>query len=105
MGRVMGCCFSKKSDIDERYFDGQGRRLGSADENAEIPNVKQVSSKQHYEVHQPMNDPTLNDADRAKMRAERAEKAESRLKAHQFPKKKKRSGNTSTPLRGPNPEI
>lgn len=54
--------------------------------------------------HQPIHDPNINDTDRANMRAERAERAEARLKQQEPPKKTKKRVNNSTPLKGPNSE-
>mmetsp|Transcript_29869 Transcript_29869/g.49278 ORF Transcript_29869/g.49278 Transcript_29869/m.49278 type:complete len:120 (+) Transcript_29869:106-465(+) len=80
-------------------FQGEGHRLGSADE-VRAPEAAAMQRHQEEEdlIPEPIHNPNLTDADREKQRADRLAAVEARMKAKQ-PKKPKKS---SEPLRGPN---
>jgi hypothetical protein len=105
----MGCCFSGDSTtVDtgkgttQRAFQGQGNRLGSANDAPRSYQNETVAA----EIPQPTYDPNVSDADRDRIRAERAAAAEARLKAMGGgdKKKKKAKKSDSSSLRGPNTE-
>jgi hypothetical protein len=79
----------------------QGHRLGTANENFARPSSG-VSNAQSTELPQPILDSNLTDADREKIRADRAAAAEARLKKQALPKSKKKATANDAPLRGPN---
>ena len=96
----MGCCCSK------RKFQGEGHRLGTADEAARGGGTsKQTAgatpSPQQFE---PYTDNLLSDDDRARIREERLAAAEGRLskEAKKEMKTKKKKPSSDEPLRGPN---
>ena len=102
----MGNCCGGDADSDihgtnTRAFAGPGHRLGRTNERSNygygttpLPGPEKMPS--------PAVDPDLDEADRGRIRAERAAAAEKRLKAAGGDKKKKKKKKDSSPLRGPN---
>jgi hypothetical protein len=74
--------------------------LGNANENYSRPSSG-TNNTHSEDVPQPILDSNLTDADREKIRADRAAAAEARLKKQALPKSKKKTSNDA-PLRGPN---
>mmetsp|Transcript_25021 Transcript_25021/g.49928 ORF Transcript_25021/g.49928 Transcript_25021/m.49928 type:complete len:102 (+) Transcript_25021:57-362(+) len=91
----MGCCCSK------RKFEGEGHRLGTADEAAQRAAAKTSGAKNEF---QPYTDKLLTDEDRARIREERLAATEARLskEAKKEMKTKKKKPSSDEPLRGPN---
>jgi hypothetical protein len=68
-------------------------------------NSSGVNNTHTTDLPQPIVDSNLTDADREKLRADRAAAAEARLKKMALPKSKKKTTTTTSndaPLRGPN---
>lgn len=81
----------------------QGHRLGTADENATRIRTNENSNNNRHDMPQPIVDTNLTDADRERIRADRAAAAEARLKKQGLPKPvKKEKVDPNAPLRGPN---
>eukprot|EP00984_Skeletonema_dohrnii_P014801 scaffold6291_cov159-Skeletonema_dohrnii-CCMP3373.AAC.1 len=94
----MGCCCSK------RKFEGEGHRLGTADEAAQRATAKTSGAKNETQPFQPYTDKLLSDEDRARIREERLAATEARLskEAKKEMKTKKKKPSSDEPLRGPN---
>ncbi|KAL7493468.1 hypothetical protein ACHAWT_002464 [Skeletonema menzelii] len=97
----MGCCCSK------RKFQGEGHRLGTADEAARgATSSKQTtgSAGETPQQFQPYSDKLLTDDDRARIREERLAAVEGRLskEAKKEMNTKKKKPSSDEPLRGPN---
>lgn len=84
----------------------QGHRLGSADEGrAATAPLASGMYRSDINPEPVLVDPSLTDADREKIRADRAAAAEARMKKQGLnPKQKKKPSNSGEPLRGPNSE-
>ncbi len=101
----MGNCCGGESEVDtgngtkQRAFHGQGHRLGSGGEQRSYQNPQPT-----VEVPKPITDPNLSQADRDRIRAERAAAAEARIKAQGGQVGKKKPKKDNVPLRGPNSE-
>ena len=84
----------------------QGHRLGSADEDRAA--TAPLASGMYRNDTNPepvLVDPSLTEADREKIRADRAAAAEARMKKQGLnPKQKKKPSNSGESLRGPNSE-
>jgi hypothetical protein len=85
----------------------KGHRLGTANENADRKynsNNDDGNNNNKHDIPKPMIDETLTDADREKIRADRAAAAEARLKKQGLPIKPKKAPpvDPNAPLRGPN---
>ncbi|KAL7436870.1 hypothetical protein ACHAXM_005351 [Skeletonema potamos] len=104
----MGCCCSKRSK-----FEGEGHRLGTADEAARGATTKSgggatknqtQQQQQQQQQFEPYTDKRLTDEERAKIREERLAAAEARLskEAKKEMKTKKKKPSSDEPLRGPN---
>jgi len=85
-------------------FQGTGHRLGSADEHrATSPSI--AATNRESDLPEPIINPNLTDAEREKLRSERAAAAEARMKKQGLnPKQKKKPSTKGEPLRGPNSE-
>ncbi len=104
----MGCCCSK------RKFEGEGHRLGTADEDraargggsggGKTQQQQQQQQQQQSSSYEPYTDERLTDEERAKIREERLAAAEGRLTKDQKKqmKTKKKKPDSEEPLRGPN---
>lgn len=100
----MGCCCSK------RKFEGEGHRLGTADEDRAARGGggggggKTQQPQQESSSYEPYTDKRLTDEERAKIREERLAAAEGRLTKDQKKqmKTKKKKPDSEEPLRGPN---
>jgi hypothetical protein len=102
----MGCCCSK------RKFEGEGHRLGTADEDRAARGgggssgggKTQQQQQQQSSSYEPYTDKRLTDEERAKIREERLAAAEGRLTKDQKKqmKTKKKKPDSDEPLRGPN---
>ncbi|KAI2514096.1 hypothetical protein MHU86_480 [Fragilaria crotonensis] len=79
-------------------FQGQGHRLGSADEARVQQQQTHGAVMDRDELPEPIYNPNLTDEDREQQRKARLAAAEARAKAKQPQKPKK----PSEPLRGPN---
>ena len=98
----MGCCCSKRNK-----FQGEGHRLGTADEAARGATSKQTTAGENATPQQqfkPYTDNLLTDDDRARIREERLAAAEGRLskEAKKEMNTKKKKPSSDEPLRGPN---
>ncbi|CAJ1969558.1 unnamed protein product [Cylindrotheca closterium] len=94
------CCSQGGSATTPGAFKGEGRRLGSA--NDEAPSHPTTSGKENKEdLPKPRLDPKLADEDREKQRADRLAAAEARQKKMGGSPKKKKV-NSNAPLTGPN---
>lgn len=85
----------------------KGHRLGTANENAtrQHNNNNSTDNNNSYDIPKPIIDENLTDADREKIRADRAAAAEARLKKQGLPikpPKKTPPVDPNAPLRGPN---
>ena len=84
----------------------KGYRLGTAHENANRTyNSSDEGNNKQHDLPPPMVDETLTDADREKIRADRAAAAEARLKKQGLPVNKPKKVppvDPNAPLRGPN---
>lgn len=116
----MGNCCPRKTDEiqalnggnDHRQhptppvFQGEGHRLGSAHDNNAANRVHSnnaTNNNNKHDMPQPIIDTNLTDADRERIRADRAAAAEARLKKQGLPKPiKKEKIDPNAPLRGPN---
>ena len=88
-----------------RGISKKGHRLGTAHENTNRTDNHHKNHHQQHDVPPPMVDETLSDADREKIRADRAAAAEARMKKQGLPiqpKKSKVVVDSNAPLRGPN---
>jgi len=96
----MGCCCSK------RKFEGEGHRLGTADEDREARSGAVATKKLQttQPLIEPYTDQRLTEEERAKLREERLAAAEGRLSKDEKKqmKTKKKKANSDEPLRGPN---
>ena len=99
----MGNCCLKGN---ESSFEGEGHRLGTADEAAFGSGGAPAGMpiKRDEDLPKPTIDSNLGEDDRARIRAERAAAAEARLKKQSegITKKKKTASNENKPLVGPN---
>ena len=116
MGNI--CCPSGESDVDYRggnnnngrgnntttkAFSGAGNRLGTT--NAPSASYGTSNQQQQPVIPDPVVDPNLSQTDRDRIRMERAQAAEKRLKAMGGDKKKKKKATAKdNTLRGPNSE-
>ena len=101
----MGNCCPKGGAGASSNFQGDGRRLGTADEAAfgggGAPGAMPI--KRDEDLPKPTYDKNLDDDERAKIRAERAAAAEARAKkAGGGGTKKKKASTENKPLVGPN---
>ena len=101
----MGNCCPKGGAGASSNFQGEGRRLGTADEAAfgggGAPGAMPI--KRDEDLPKPTYDKNLDDDERAKIRAERAAAAEARAKkAGGGGTKKKKASTENKPLVGPN---
>jgi hypothetical protein len=84
----------------------KGHRLGTANENAnqKYNDTNNDNNNNKHDIPKPIIDKSLTDADREKIRADRAAAAEARLKKQGLPIKSKKTPpvDPTTPLRGPN---
>lgn len=90
---------------DGSNFQGDGHRLGTADEASFGGGGAPASMpiKRDEDLPSPAVDPALADDDRARIRAERAAAAEARLKKQgSGTTKKKKATTENKPLVGPN---
>mmetsp|Transcript_19729 Transcript_19729/g.40967 ORF Transcript_19729/g.40967 Transcript_19729/m.40967 type:complete len:124 (-) Transcript_19729:160-531(-) len=117
MGNI--CCPSGESDIDynnnnnnnnnnntkTKAFSGAGNRLGTSNVPSNAPSASYGTSNQQQQpvIPDPIVNPNLSQTDRDRIRMERAQAAEKRLKAMGGDKKKKKKVKDNT-LRGPNSE-
>ena len=94
----MGCCCSKSK------FEGEGHRLGTADEATAAAQRSKSSGTSPTSQYQPYTDKRLTDEERARIREERLAAAESRLskEVKKEMKTKKKKPASDEPLRGPN---
>ena len=90
-------------------YNKKGHRLGTANENTKQPHDgNTINDDDHHhhkhDVPAPIIDETLTDADREKIRADRAAAAEARLKKQGLPVQPKKAPplDANAPLRGPN---
>jgi len=100
MGSCCSICFRKKK------FEGEGHRLGTGQERTAQLSSAAISRPDDEDgtTPEPRHDQNLTDADRERIRAERAAAAEARLKKQagtSAAKSNKKSIETE-PLRGPN---
>ena len=101
---------SGASDNKTKSFQGEGRRLGTVNEAAfgsgAAPTTMPIQrGGQDDSLPQPSVDPNLDEAQRKKIRADRAVAAEARLKKQKIPgQKKTKKKAAGEPLRGPNSE-
>ena len=98
------CCPKGGADASSNY-QGEGRRLGTADEAAfgsgGAPGAMPI--KRDEDLPKPKYDKNLDDDERTKIRAERAAAAEARAKkAGGGGTKKKKASTENKPLVGPN---
>ena len=101
---LLPTCISLFLPIPHHSF-GQGHRLGSADEARLTAPTRNTAMAREEEIPQPVYDPNLTAADRAKQREHQLAAAEARMKATQPNKKKKKPADSNAaPLRGPNSE-
>lgn len=82
--------------------------MGTANDNANRipsnsdPNNDNINNKHQQDLPKPIVDENLTDADREKIRADRAAAAEARLKKQGVPIPPKKKVDPNAPLRGPN---
>ena len=106
----MGCCCSKRSRRNSgSAFGGEGRRLGTADEQnrdaraARAAAAEKRSLKDHGHDPEPYIDDQITDDDRARIREERLAATEGRLtKQEKKAMNQKKKTSSDAPLRGPN---
>jgi hypothetical protein len=80
----------------------KGHRLGTAHENTNrIYNGNNNDNNNKHDLPKPIIDETLTDADREKIRADRAAAAEARLKKQGLSNQPKKKVDPNAPLRGP----
>ena len=101
----MGNCCPKGGADASSNFQGEGRRLGTADEAAfgsgGAPGAMPI--KRDEDLPKPKYDKNLDDDERTKIRADRAAAAEARAKkAGGGGTKKKKASTENKPLVGPN---
>lgn len=100
----MGNCCAKDS-TSPGAFQGEGRRLGSANDEAPATSISHTNifgkDKKSDDLPKPRQDPNMTDEERAKQRFDRLAAAEARQKKQGGPPKKKKA-NTDAPLTGPN---
>ena len=95
----MGCCCSKRNK-----FEGEGHRLGTADEAAAAATKTTAATKTSTQHNfDPYTDTLLSDEERAKIREERLAATEARLskESKKDMKTKKKKPSSDEPLRGP----
>mmetsp|Transcript_16904 Transcript_16904/g.23497 ORF Transcript_16904/g.23497 Transcript_16904/m.23497 type:complete len:119 (+) Transcript_16904:231-587(+) len=91
---------SKTYGTGTRKFQGDGHRLGTADEAQRLSATTEAAKIDRDDIPEPVYDDNLTSSDRNRIRAERAAAAEARLKKQGGkPKKKPKS---DAPLTGPN---
>ena len=81
----------------------KGHRLGTASDIANRTHNRDDNSTNKHDIPKPIIDENLTDADREKIRADRAAAAEARLKKQGLPVKPKKTPpvDANAPLRGP----
>lgn len=82
----------------------KGHRLGTASDNANRTHNSNNNSTNNHDIPKPIIDENLTEADREKIRADRAAAAETRLKKLGLRIKPKKTPpvDANAPLRGPN---